>query len=58
MVSPQLTVPLRVRVPGMVMGSGATVRLFTTTGSVSSPQFSQANSTSYGTEGQEELEPG
>lgn len=53
-----LTAALTRRLPGMLMGSGATERLCSTTGSVLSPQFSQAKPPTCGTKGQEELEPG
>lgn len=57
MVLPLLTAALIRRLPGMLMGSGATERLCTTTGSLLSPQFSQAKPPTYSTKGQEELEP-
>lgn len=58
MVLPLLTAALTRRLPGMLMGSGATERLCSTTGSLLSPQFSQAKPPTCSTEGQEELQTG
>lgn len=58
MVLPLLTAALTRRFPGMLMGSGATERLCSTTGSLLSPQFSQAKAPTCSTKGQEELEAG
>lgn len=58
MVFLPLTAALTRRLPGMEMGSGATERLCSTTGSFPSPQFSQEKPPTCNTKGWEELDPG